>query len=53
MSNNDIILLVIAAINAIFALVVNTKNIQSAFVFKVIPFFCSVLLALIALGIMK
>jgi hypothetical protein len=52
MSNNDIILLFIAALNAIFALVITTNNIQSAFVFKVIPFFSAVLLTLIALKVM-
>lgn len=53
MTNNEIIILVIAALQAIFALVINTKNIQSALVFKVLPFFCSVLLTFIAVGIMK
>ena len=48
MTTNEIIILVIAALQAIFALVINTKNIQSAFVFKVIPFFSAVLLTLIA-----
>jgi hypothetical protein len=51
MSSNDIIILVIAAMQAIFALVINTKNIQSAIVFKVIPLFSSVLLMLIALKV--
>lgn len=53
MTNNEIIILVIAALQAIFALVISTKNIQSALVFKVLPFFCSVLLTFIAVGIMK
>lgn len=53
MTNNEIILLVIAALQSIFALVINTKNIQSALVFKVLPFFCSILLTFIAVGIMK
>ena len=53
MTTNEIIILVIAALQAIFALVINTKNIQSAIVFKVIPLFSSVLLTFIAVGIMK
>lgn len=48
MTVNDYILLVIAFLQASFALVISTKNIQSAIVFKLIPFFSAVLLTLIA-----
>ena len=53
MNTSEIIILVIAALQACFALVINTKNIQSALVFKVLPLFSAVLLTFIAVGIIK
>ena len=48
MSTSEILLLIIASINVIFAFVLITNNIMSALIFKVLPFFSAVILTLIA-----
>lgn len=47
----DIILIICGAFNIVFSLIVNTKNIQSAIVYKVLPFIAGVFTILCGMNI--